>query len=125
MFVFRNYTIERFFPKDYRFSGYDDISLVPENEDGYVWWYQTPMGYDSAMLSEEVAADLRKFLMVLEPINPVKTVLAFTMTIIYSLPFTTDDFRLKEAVGKYNAGLVSASLTHPNLKIVDIEEFTQ
>ena len=83
------------------------------------------MGYDNAMLSEEVAAVLRKFLMVLETINPDKTVIAFTMTIIYSMPFTDDDFRLKEAVGKYNAGLFSASLTHRNLKIVDIEEFAQ
>ena len=29
MFVFRNNTVERFFPKDYAFSGYDDISYVP------------------------------------------------------------------------------------------------
>ncbi|MBO7083083.1 MAG: HAD-IIIC family phosphatase [Bacteroidales bacterium] len=124
MFVFRNHTIERFFPKDYHFSGYDDVSLVPEQEEGYVWFYQAPIGYDNAAASEEIAADLRKFLMVLETVNPNKTVIAFTMTVIYSLSFTDDDLRLKEAVGKYNAGLISASLTHGNLKVIDIEEFT-
>ena len=29
MFVFRNHTVERFFPKGYTFSGYDDISFIP------------------------------------------------------------------------------------------------
>ncbi|MBQ3709542.1 MAG: HAD-IIIC family phosphatase [Bacteroidales bacterium] len=124
MFVFRNHTIERFFPKDYHFSGYDDVSLVPEQEEGYVWCYQAPIGYDNAAASEEIGTDLQKFLMVLETVNPNKTVIAFTMTVLYSLSFTDEDLRLKEAVGKYNAGLISASLTHKNLKVIDIEEFT-
>lgn len=124
MFVFRNNTIERFFPKDYRFSGYDDISYIPENEDGYVWFYQTPIGYDSKALSEEIAADLQKFMMVLEAINPSKAIIAFTLAVLYSQPFTDDDFRLKEAVEKYNEGLIFASIAHRNLKVIDVEEFT-
>lgn len=125
MFVFRNHTIERFFPNGTRFSGYDDVSVVPDDEDVYVWFYQVPIGYEGSALSEGVAADLGKFLMTLETISPNKTVIALTMTAFYSLSFTDDDFRLKEAVEKYNAGLRSASLTHRNLKIIDIEEFTQ
>lgn len=124
MFVFRNNTIERFFPQDYEFSGYDDVSLIPVDTEGYVWFYQAPIGYDSGVLSEEIAADLQKFMMVLETITPNKTVIALTMTAICPLAFTDNDFRLKEAIGKYNAGLVSASLTHGNLRVVDIEEFT-
>ncbi|MCR4847973.1 MAG: hypothetical protein K5920_03860, partial [Bacteroidales bacterium] len=125
MFVFRNHTIERFFPNGTRFSGYDDVSVVPDDEDVYVWFYQVPIGYEGSALSEGVAADLGKFLMTLETISPNKTVIALTMTAFYSLSFTDNDFRLKEAVEKYNAGLRSASLTHRNLKIIDIEEFTQ
>lgn len=124
MFVFRNNTIERFFPQDYEFSGYDDVSLIPEDAEGYVWFYQAPIGYDNALLSEEIASDLKKFMMVLGTVNPNKTIVALTMTAICPLAFTDNDFRLKEAIGKYNAGLVSASLTHGNLKVVDIEEFT-
>lgn len=124
MFVFRNYTIERFFPKDYRFSGYDDISFVPEDEEGYVWFYQAPVGYDAEALSDEISADSRKFMMVLEAVDPNKTVIALTMTPLYSLPFTSDDFQLKEAVAKYNEGLIAASFSHRNLKVIDFEEFT-
>lgn len=124
MFVFRNNTIERFFPKDYRFSGYDDISYIPEDEDGYVWFYQVPIGYDSAALSDEIDADLQKFLMVLETISPNKMVVAFTMSLQYWVSFTDNDFRLKEAIVRYNEGLIAASAMHGNLKIIDIEEFT-
>ncbi len=123
MFVFRNNTIERFFPKAYRFSGYDDISFIPEDEEGYVWFYQAPVGFDGTALSEEIAADLQKFMMVLETVNQNKTVIAFTMEVLYSFSFTDDDFRLKDAIGKYNAGLVAASTTHSNLKIIEIDEF--
>lgn len=123
MFVFRNYTIERFFPKDCHFSGYDDVSVVPSDEDFYVWFYQAPIGYNGATLAETIDADYRKFMMVLETVNSNKTVIAFTMTALYTLPFTDDDFRVKDAIGKYNSGLVDASLSHRNLKVIDMEEF--
>ena len=125
MFVFRNNTIERFFPKDYRFSGYDDISVIPESEDGYVWFYQVPIGFESVKLSQEIEACLRKFQMVLNAINPNKTIIAFTMEPLYSVSFTDEGFQSREAVIKYNEGLVSASKTHKNLKIIDFSEFTR
>ena len=34
-FVFRNNTVERFFPKEYSFSGYQDISIIPTDVDVY------------------------------------------------------------------------------------------
>lgn len=123
MFVFRNYTIERFFSKDCRFSGYDDVSVVPSDENVYVWFYQAPIGYNGATLAETIDADFHKFMMVLETVNSNKTVIAFTMTALYTLPFTDDDFQVKEAIGKYNTGLVAASMSHRNLKVIDMEEF--
>lgn len=124
MFVFRNNTIERFFPSNYHFSGYGDISSVPDDEDGYVWCYQAPLGSDNANLSDAVDVDLQKFMMVLEKINPNKILVAFTMTIFHLLRYTEDDYRMQEAIGRYNKGLISASLTHRNLKVINIEEFT-
>ncbi len=124
MFVFRNNTIERFFPIDCRFSGYDDISVIPQNEDKYIWFYQAPLGYDNSSLSEEISAYMQKFMIVLNGINPNKTIIAFTMTALYTIPFTDDDYLYKESIAKYNSDLISASLTHNNLKVIDIEEFT-
>ena len=123
MFVFRNNTIERFFPNEYRFSGYDDISFIPEDEDGYVWFYQAPVGFNSTVLSDEIVTDLQKFMMVVESVSPNKTFLAFTMTSLYSVQFVDDDFVLKKAVAKYNEGLIAASVAYRNVKIVDFDEF--
>lgn len=124
MFVFRNNTIERFFPNGYCFSGYDDISHIPEDQEGYIWFYQAPIGCNSTAISEEIIADLQKFLMVLDAISLNKMVIALTMEPLFSVAFTDNDFQLREAIDKYNEGMVSASKTHKNLKVVDFSEFT-
>ena len=124
MFVFRNNTVERFFPQDFTFSGYDDVSFIPE-ADGYVWFYQAPIKFDNGLLAEEIDAYLQKFRFAMDEIDSNKTVIAFTMNLIYAIPVTIGDFRLKEAVAQYNAGLMAAAEEHSNLKVLDIAEFTR
>ena len=60
-FVFRNNTVERFFPKGYAFSGYEDVSAIPADADGYVWFYQAPLGADRAALVEVIRGYGEKF----------------------------------------------------------------
>ena len=125
MFVFRNNTIERFFPNDYSYSGYDDVSYIPEDIDGYVWFYQVPIKFDHGLLADEINACLQKFRLVLGRINPNKTIIAFTMDMLYAVPLANGDFRVKESVDEYNAGLVAAANDRSNLKVIDIAEFTR
>lgn len=125
MFVFRNNTVERFFPNDYSFSGYDDVSFVPEEQEGYVWFYQTPVKYNGVSLAAEIDGFSQKFQFVLQKINPAKTIIAFTMVPLYSVTFTNNDFRVKEAITRYNECLIAASATHSNLKVIDFSEFTK
>lgn len=125
MFVFRNKTIERFFPNGCSYSGYDDVSYIPEDIDGYVWFYQAPIKFDNGLLAEEISACFQKFRFVLDKINPNKTFIALTMDLLYAVPVANGDFRVKEAVDQYNAGLVAAANDHSNLKVVDIAEFTR
>lgn len=124
MFVFRNNTVERFFPKGYTFSGYDDISSVPTDADGYVWFYQAPVASDSFAASEQVRAYSDKLDYVMQCVDPSKTVVALTMEILYSVPLTEDDHLLREAVAEYNQNLFLCSDAHPNLKVLDFSEFT-
>lgn len=124
-YVFRNNTIERFFSKEYSFSGYDDISLVPEDADGYVWWYQVPIKFEQNVLADEIRGYAQKLRFVLSQINPKKTFIALTMDILYSVPFTEDDFQLTRAVDDYNAALYQAEAEHCNVKVIDIREFTR
>lgn len=124
-FVFRNNTVERFFPKDYGFSGYDDISIVPTDTDGYVWFYQAPVGYDREVSVEEIRGYAQKFSFVLGQIDSSKTVIALTIEDIYVVPFTEDDYSTRTAIEEYNAALFEAERAHPNVKVLDYSEFTR
>lgn len=122
-FVFRNNTIERFFGKDYQFSGYDDISLIPQEAEGYVWWYQVPIKFEQDVLAEEIRGYAQKLGFVLQQIDAKKTFVALTMDIIYAVPFTDDDYQLQQAVDEYNFALYDAERTYPNVKVIDVREF--
>ena len=52
-FVFRNHTVEAFFGyDDITYSGYDDISLVPDDADRYIWFFQVPINTDCTQLAQ-------------------------------------------------------------------------
>lgn len=124
-FVFRNNTIERFFGKDYSFSGYDDISNIPQDVDGYVWWYQVPIKFDQSLLADEIRGYAQKLQLVLSQIDSKKSFIALTMDILFSVPFTDNDFRLQAAVAEYNNALYAAEEAYNNVKVLDITEFTR
>lgn len=124
-FVFRNNTVERFFSKDYAFSGYDDISVVPQDSDSYVWWYQVPIKFEQSVLAEEIRGYAQKLGFVLSQIDEKKLFVALTMDILYAVPFTDDDFQLQAAVAEYNNALYAAEASHKNVKAIDITEFTR
>ena len=99
-FVCRNNTVERFFGKDYSFSGYDDISNVPLEADGYVWWYQVPVKFEQRVLADEIRGYAQKMGFVLSQIDEKKSFVALTMDILYAVPFTDDDYELQSAVAE-------------------------
>ena len=125
LFVFRNNTVESFFPKDYTFSGYDDISVIPADANGYVWFYQAPVGYNRVASVEEIQGYQQKFNFVLAQIDANKTVIALTMEDIYAVPFTEDDYTFRNAIEQYNAALFEAEKIQSNLKVLDYSEFTK
>lgn len=124
-FIFRNNTIERFFSKDYTFSGYDDISVVPTDIEGYIWWYQVPIKYEQNVSAEEIRGYAQKLGFVLNQIDPKKQFVALTMDIFYNVAFTDDDYQLTQAVDDYNTALYEAERAHSNVKVIDIREFTR
>lgn len=124
-FVFRNNTIEQFFPKDYSFSGYDDISIIPTDVDGYIWFYQVPIKFEQDVLIEEIHGYAQNFKFVLSQIDDLKTVVALTMENLYSVSFTDNDHRLRIAIESYNKVLFDLSEQYQNLKVIDLSEFTK
>lgn len=124
-FVFRNNTIERFFGKEYSFSGYADISIIPQDAEFYVWWYQVPIKYDQALLAEEIRGYARNLNFVLQQVDSGKTFVILTMDILYAVSFMDDDYRVQESVSDYNRALYEAEASNGNVKVIDITEFTR
>lgn len=124
IFVFRNNTIERFFGKEYAFSGYDDISAIPADAESYVWFYQMPIKFDQGVLAAEIDGYSQKLGFVLSQIDAAKQVVALTMEQLYAVPFTDDDHQLRSAVSAYNEALFTLSEQFSNLKVIDFSEFT-
>ena len=123
-FVFRNNTLERFFTKEYTFSGYDDISVIPADAEGYVWFYQVPVKFDQALLVSEIEGYSQKLAFVLSQIDATKTIVALTMEPLYAVPLTDDDHRLRSAIAAYNEALYTLAGQYPHLKVIDLSEFT-
>lgn len=124
-FVFRNNTIERFFPKVFLFSGYDDISSVPADVDGYVWFYQLPVNFNEEQLCSEIRGYSQKLSFILSKVDSAKQVIILTMDEGgYAVPFTSG-IDLASAVAEYNALLVQAELDYSNVVLLDIREFTR
>ncbi len=123
-FVFRNNTVERFFPKNYSFSGYDDISMVPADAEGYVWFYQFPVKFNGEQLCEEIRGYAQKMDYVLSQVDPSKPFIALTMENLYSTPFTSG-LDVLSAISDYNITLLKAEQTRSHVKVLDLGEFVR
>lgn len=124
MYVFRNNTVERFFPKGYSFSGYDDISIIPANEEGFIWFYQLPVKFNIDILISEVSAYAQKLQFVISKISESRNIIAVTICNINNISYTeSDKIKLEEAISRYNIALFELSNVHDNVKVICIDEF--
>ena len=124
MFVFRNHTVERFFPKGYSFSGYDDISFIPQDVEGYVWFYQVPVKNDRKLLAEEVESYSGKVEYLLGRMDPSKVFVALTLVPVFEPVVSESDFQLAAAIAGFNGALYRLAQEHANLKVIDFHDFT-
>lgn len=125
-FVFRNNTVEVFFPgKDYTFSGYDDISLIPDNVDCYIWFYQMPLRPGDHVLAAEIDAFADELRFTASKIPDNRTFLVFTMEEIYSASIETGNHDVKKAADRYNAAILELAAERNNVKAIDFSSFTR
>lgn len=123
-FIFRNMTIERFFPgKEYSFSGYGDISFIDEQAESYIWFYLAPIKTSHDIVAAEIDGYLSSLQYVLSHTAPEKQMIAFTMIPLFDMETVICDRVLSDAIQKYNASLYELSKTFPNLKVLDFSRF--
>ena len=124
-FVFRNNTVEFFFDaKECAFSGYDDISAVPQDAEKYIWFYQPPYGVIDGTAVELVKSFVHKFDLVFSRIPEGKEIIAFTLCDMGSTKIETGDFVFDEAIAEFNSHIINLAKENQNIKVVDFSEFT-
>ena len=124
-FIFRNNTIERFFTKEYSFSGYDDISYIPQDVEGFIWWYQMPIKFNTTLVAEEINGYSQKLSYVLQQIDSNRPFIVLTMEALFYVPFTDNDYNVQVAVAEYNRHLYTLAEEYINVKVLDISEFVR
>ena len=124
-FVFRNQTVEPFFGYDgMTYSGYDDISLVPQDADRYIWFYQVPVNADSAQLAAEIKSYSAKLDLVLDAASEGKPFIIFSLVNLFKLRLTSGEAAVEEAIADYNSHAVQLAASRKHVRWVDFDEFT-
>lgn len=123
-FVFRNNTIEFFFDtKNCRFSGLEDISFIPKDNEKYIWFYQPPYGVVNEHSVEIVKSFKQKFDLIYSSIPQEKEILVFTLYDVAGAKATSGDLSYEEAISDFNTHIINCSKSKKNIKIIDFAEF--
>jgi len=123
-FIFRNATVENLFSKfDAVYSGYNDISYIPEDVDAYFWAYLSPIKTNAELYVSEIEAYIQQLQLVLSQIKSQKVCYAFTMHMMHFVYHENNSRATNAALEKYNTTLFELSETYPNLKIIDFSRF--
>lgn len=127
IFICRNYTVEPLF-KDFtgiNYSGYEDISSVPDNASIYLWFYLCPVNEGEQEMMEKIEDYKHKLDLVLRSCNPSAYVLLFTLTPLSDFSFTTNNSKLFESVNNYNQYLYSKADSRILTKVIQFEDFVR
>lgn len=123
MFVFRNYTVENMFPEGTLFSGYGDVSLIPDTETDLVWFYQVPINFDTEAQVKEVEALKDRLGLVISILYPGQTLYVLSLVNVFPLHFADRDMALDNAVAGFNDYVRDMESAHSSVRFVDFSEY--
>ena len=124
-FVFRNQTVEAFLGYNgMTYSGYDDISVVPQDVDRYIWFYQPPVNADSTQLSQEIDSFVDKLDLVLSQVNGSRPFVVFSLVDLFPLSLEGSDHAVAAAIESFNGHVRRLAIDDSRVKYVDFSEFT-
>lgn len=120
MYVFRNNTVEQFFETDCQFSGYGDISFIPE-ADSYIWFYQVPLLVEAP--DKEVDLIGKKLQYILNQLPKDKTIYVFTMENLFFSQIETGDVSLGCQIASFNLLVYRMASEQKNIRVIEFREF--
>lgn len=119
-FVFRNNTIEQFFELGYQFSGYDDVSYIPE-ADAYVFWFQVPLRFNYQQQVEEVRSYCQKLQFVASRVE--RPFFIFTLEQCYFSQIESGNYDLANVIDNFNSLVRDLTSERENVKLIDFRDF--
>lgn len=122
MFVFRNYTIENLFSEEVSFSGYGDISIIPE-DDLYVWFYIAPINLNHRQCNEEIIGIEEKLKLVAERIPGSSKFFILTLENLFPIDIIESDSSIKSSIQRINRFAESLAESMPNIRVIDFNDF--
>ena len=123
-FVFRNNTIENLFGgMECEYAGYDDISIIPNHVDRYIWFYQVPVRFDLDILVNEIESYTDKLKYVYSQITPDKDLFIFSLDKLFSICYSNSDFEVMNAINRFNELAQKLATDNKNVKFIDFSEF--
>jgi predicted enzyme involved in methoxymalonyl-ACP biosynthesis len=122
-YIFRNYTIENFFGKEYVFSGYGDVTIHSQLYQNYFIFYQlNPSSLPEDQVNE--IEDIRaKLSFIIDKVE--SRTLIFTLYHERGKDWQTKNPELSKAIGAFNNDLFTLAEQDKKVKIIDINIFLQ
>ena len=124
-FIYRNNTIENLFSNiQAEFSGYDDISEVPDNCDAFIWFYQLPLRFNNKLAADEIINYLTNIKFILERIPSSKPFFIFSLSKFFYNNNEVGDFNVSLMLSGFNSEIVKLTSQYSNVKVIDFNRFT-
>lgn len=123
MFVFRNFTVENLFPEDAEFSGYDDISFLPENETRIVWLYQAPIDFDIKRKAQIIESYIKKLSFVISSLREGQQLYVCSLLDTFPYNIVDSDNSVKEAIEHFDKEAAVYAKSDPRINFIDISEY--
>jgi FkbH-like protein len=123
-YIYRNFTVENLFIGHHaEFSGYSDITQVPEDATNYVWFYLPSINLNTFELANEVFDFKSRLDYLLTRIPTNKRFLLFTLDCLFEFKGESSSAMVDAAIQEYNAHLYDLSSKHQNFKVIDFRRF--
>lgn len=114
-FIFRNATLEPLFPhENVVFSGFGDISLVPDDAEKISWFYTLPPDISPREADALVTDFLQKLRLVLARVPAGTALELYRIAAPETAPIVADDTRVSDAVARFNAELEKIAAARGN-----------
>ena len=123
-YIYRNNTIENLFSNiQAEYSGYDDISEVPDNCDAFIWFYQLPLRFKDELAADEIINYLENIKFILQRIPSSKPFFLFSLSKIFYNNCEIGDFRVSNSLSHFNSEIVKIVSKNTNVKVIDFNKF--